>query len=144
MDGPRAHLVEGPDGLLRCWWAQGPLLEALLELPGMIRDRAEARAVIANARILVGLHAEGSGLGAITEDVLRDVPPRADRAPLTRADVPASSASSVALARRLRGVGWRFVGPTTAHASLQASGWVDDHVLGCHARGTHGPGRHLG
>jgi DNA-3-methyladenine glycosylase I len=109
-------------------------MDLLLELPGMIRNRSKIAAIVSNARILLDLHGEGSGLRTITEQVLaaQDVARRG--APTRRADVPAMTEGSIALARRLRASGWRFVGPTTAYAYLQAVGWVDDHLAGCHAR----------
>lgn len=114
-------------------------VERLLDAPGMIRNRAKVGAVLSNARVLVRLHAAGSGLGALTEAVRAAVPSPARRPPVRRDDVPAATPTSAALTRRLRSEGWRFVGPTTAYAYLQAAGWVDDHLLGCHARGSDGP-----
>jgi DNA-3-methyladenine glycosylase I len=49
--------------------------------------------------------------------------------------VPAITAESSALARALKREGFRFVGPTTAYALMQACGLVDDHLEGCWARG---------
>lgn len=109
----------------------------VLTAPGMIRNRAKVAAVLANARVLHRLHRAGSGLHELTEDAVR-AHPEVGRAPRRRADVLARSPVSTALAAVLRGVGWRFVGPTTAHAYLQASGWVDDHLVGCHARRARG------
>jgi DNA-3-methyladenine glycosylase I len=110
-------------------------LERLLALPGMIRNRAKIAAVISNARILVGLHAAGSGLRAMTDQILASEAPLPRDAPSRRSDVPVSTPASAALAQHLRSRGWRFVGPTTAYAYLQAVGWVDDHLAGCHVRG---------
>ncbi len=109
-------------------------VDVLLAAPGMIRNRAKVTAVLANARVLVRLHADGTGLGPLTEEVLAAVPPPPRPAPVRRTDVPAATATSAALARRLRDAGWRFVGPTTAYAYLQAGGWVDDHLAACAAR----------
>lgn len=114
-------------------------IDAILERPGVIRNRAKVAAVVANARVLLDLHASGSGLRAITDEVLAADAAAADAEhigarPRRRADVPAHTPTSGALARRLRAHGWRFVGPTTAYAYLQAAGWVDDHLVGCHAR----------
>ena len=52
------------------------------------------------------------------------------------ADVPAITPESTALAKELKRRGFRFVGPTTAYAFMQAMGLVNDHVPGCHARET--------
>ena len=48
-------------------------------------------------------------------------------------EVRATSPESIAMARELKGLGFRFVGPTTAYATMQAIGLVDDHVVGCFA-----------
>jgi DNA-3-methyladenine glycosylase I len=60
--------------------------------------------------------------------------PRGRRAPKTFADVPAVTAESTALSKELRRRGFRFVGPTTAYALMQAMGLVNDHLAGCDAR----------
>jgi DNA-3-methyladenine glycosylase I len=109
-------------------------VDRLLARPGMIRNRAKVAAVVANARILTDLHATGSGLAAITAEVIRSVPTPVRARPGRREDVPSSTATSAALARRLRADGWRFVGPVTAYAYLQAAGWIDDHLRGCHVQ----------
>jgi DNA-3-methyladenine glycosylase I len=49
-------------------------------------------------------------------------------------DIPALTDESKALAKDLKRRGWRFVGPTTAYAFMQAMGLVNDHLEGCHAR----------
>ena len=54
-----------------------------------------------------------------------------DPRPVTFADVPAATPESVALASALKQSGFRFVGPTTAYAAMQACGLVDDHLAGC-------------
>ncbi|MDQ4124452.1 MAG: DNA-3-methyladenine glycosylase I, partial [Actinomycetota bacterium] len=58
--------------------------------------------------------------------------PRA--APRTIHDVPAQTEASKALAKALKQNGFRFVGPTTAYAAMQACGLVNDHLAGCAVR----------
>lgn len=53
--------------------------------------------------------------------------------PRSSAEVPAQTPESAALAKDLRGRGFRFLGPTTVYAFMQAAGLVDDHVAGCDA-----------
>jgi DNA-3-methyladenine glycosylase I len=106
----------------------------VLAQPRVIRNDAKVRAIVSNARVLLQLHAEGGGLRTLTEEVLATAEPLQGAVPTVRADVPAHTPASLALARRLKRAGWRFVGPTTAYAYLQAVGWVDDHLAGCHAR----------
>jgi DNA-3-methyladenine glycosylase I len=54
--------------------------------------------------------------------------------PHTLSELPSSTADSKALARELKRRGFRFVGPTTAYALMQATGIVNDHVAGCFVR----------
>ena len=102
----------------------------------IIRNRAKIEATIANAGLLVTHIALEAG--GLDELVWRHAPaPRATR-PARLADLPASTSESVALARSLKAVGWRFVGPTTAYALMQSAGLVDDHVDGCWRAATTG------
>ena len=100
----------------------------LLADPGIVRNRLKIEATVHNARALVALHEAGRTL----DDVLWSHRPETARPrAATWADVPATSPESVALARELKSLGFRFVGPTTAYASMQACGVVDDHLVGC-------------
>ena len=94
----------------------------------IVRNRAKIDATIANARAVLGLWDAGRTL---TDLVWSHAPaPRAARL-ATWADVPTQSPESVALARALKAAGFRFIGPTTAYASMQACGLVDDHLAAC-------------
>jgi DNA-3-methyladenine glycosylase I len=100
---------------------------------GIVRNRAKIDAAITNARATVALR-EHEGLEAL---VLAFTPePRP--APESFADVPAVTGESTALSKALKRRGFRFVGPTTMYALMQAIGLVDDHLAGCHRRGTAG------
>ncbi len=61
-------------------------------------------------------------------------PSRRRRAPRTPGDLPAVTPESTALAKELKRNGFRFVGPTTAYAAMQACGLVNDHLVGCCVR----------
>jgi len=101
-------------------------VDRLLADAGIVRNRAKIEAAIANARAA----AEVDDLDAL---IWSFAPP--DRpAPRSYADVPAVTPESTALAKELKRRGFRFVGPTTAYAGMQACGLVDDHLEGCHAR----------
>ncbi|SCL36751.1 DNA-3-methyladenine glycosylase I [Micromonospora pallida] len=98
----------------------------LLADAGIVRNRAKIEAAIANARAALDLP---EGLSAL----LWSFAPPARVSRLGRlADVPAVTPESTALARALKKRGFRFVGPTTAYALMQATGMVDDHLTGCH------------
>jgi DNA-3-methyladenine glycosylase I len=109
--------------------AFGPADEArLMADAGIVRNRAKIAAALTNARAALELP---DGLSAL----LWSFAPAAGRAaPRTFADVPATTTESAAMAKALKKQGFAFVGPTTAYALMQATGMVDDHLLGCHAR----------
>lgn len=106
----------------------------LLGNAGIVRHRGKIEAAIANARACCDLlEAEGS----LAAYVWRFEPPPAERPPvLTEAVLRAmpTSPTSVALAKDLKRRGWRFVGPTTVYAFMQAMGLVNDHQTGCATR----------
>ncbi|NBM17221.1 DNA-3-methyladenine glycosylase I [Streptomyces sp. GC420] len=106
--------------------------ERLLADTGIIRNRAKIEATVANARTAAGL-APGE-LDALIWSYAPD--PAGRPVPLTLADVPAVTPESTALAKALKKRGFRFVGPTTAYALMQACGLVDDHLADCFARGS--------
>lgn len=101
-------------------------VERLMGDAGIVRNRAKIEAAIANAR--AALEVPG-GLGALLWSF---APPPRGRRPASLAEVPTQTAESVAMAQELRRRGFRFVGPTTAYALMQATGMVDDHLEGCH------------
>ncbi|MFG2193023.1 DNA-3-methyladenine glycosylase I [Streptomyces sp. NPDC048639] len=105
--------------------------ERLLGDTSIIRNRAKIEASIANARIAAEL-----GAGELDALIWSYAPDPAQRpAPRTLADVPATTPESTALSKDLKKRGFRFVGPTTAYALMQACGLVDDHLVDCVARG---------
>lgn len=98
----------------------------LMADPGIVRNRAKIDAALHNARVAADLP---DGLATLLwsyAPVPR--PPR----PETRADIPATTPESVAMAKDLKKRGFKFVGPTTAYALMQATGMVDDHLAGCY------------
>jgi DNA-3-methyladenine glycosylase I len=110
-------------------------VERLLQDAGIVRHRGKIEAAIANAKAAAALHAEG---GSLAELVWSHAPaPRP--APRTPAEIPAQTPESKALSRALKARGFRFVGPTTLYAAMQACGVVNDHLAGCAARGEAGP-----
>ncbi|CEA08754.1 DNA-3-methyladenine glycosylase 1 [Arthrobacter saudimassiliensis] len=104
-------------------------VERLMNDPGIVRNRAKIEAVIGNARALLALPA-----GETLAGLLQAHRPPARAAAPALAEIPASTPESTALARDLRRRGFRFVGPTTAYAMMQATGYVNDHVAGCWVR----------
>lgn len=96
----------------------------LMADPGIVRNRAKIEAAIANARVAADLDVGLSDL------LWSHAPPPRPR-PADQAAVPARTPESAAMARDLRARGFRFVGPTTAYALMQATGMVDDHIQDC-------------
>ena len=101
----------------------------LLADAGIVRNRAKIDATVANARALLALDESGRTLDDVVWSHAPAAPGRERSA--TWADVPTQTAESTALARELKSLGFRFIGPTTAYASMQACGLVDDHLAGC-------------
>lgn len=93
---------------------------------GIVRNRAKIEATIANARA-------AADVGDLSELLWSFAPAsrRRSQRPASSADVPATTAESTAMARELKRRGFRFVGPTTAYALMQATGMVDDHLRAC-------------
>ena len=96
----------------------------LLADAGIVRNRAKVEATIANARAAAQLDVP------LTE-LLWSFAPEPRPRPRTPADIPAVTPESTAMAKELKRRGFRFVGPTTAYAMMQACGLVDDHLQGC-------------
>lgn len=109
----------------------------LLEDTGIIRHRGKIEATIANARATLALRDE-RGPGTTLAELVWSYQPARTPLPRTPAEVPTTSAESVALAKELKRRGFRFVGPTTMFALMEALGVVDTHLLGSHRRGTSG------
>jgi len=107
-------------------------VERLLGDAGIIRHRGKIEATIANARAVVALQSGGETL----TELLWSFAPAGGQspAPASLGEMPASTPESKALARELKARGFRFVGPTTAYALMQATGIVNDHVAGCVVR----------
>ena len=95
---------------------------------GIVRNRMKIEATLANARAALDLP---DGLAAL----LWSFAPPARSRPVRMGEIPAQTPESVAMAKRLRKLGFKFVGPTTAYAMMQATGMVDDHVAGCYVIG---------
>lgn len=102
----------------------------LMENAAIVRNRAKISATIRNARATIDLRDTG-GL----EEFLLGFAPDTAPAPHTTADVATTSPESVALSKALKQRGFAFVGPTTMHALMEATGLFDPHLVGCHRRG---------
>lgn len=97
----------------------------LLKDEGIVRHRGKIEAVINNARRAQELVKQEGSLAAF---IWRYEP---DKNKLAKPQTVSTSAESVALSKDLKKKGWKFVGPTTVYAFMQAMGLINDHVEGC-------------
>jgi DNA-3-methyladenine glycosylase I len=109
-------------------------VDRLLADAGIVRNRAKIEATIANAKATVALRDNGPTLPELVWERYR--PPPRPEPPRTFADVPSQTPETVALAKELKRRGFRFVGPTTLYALMQACGVVNDHLATCPVRRT--------
>ena len=100
----------------------------LLQDEGIVRHRGKIEAVINNAKRVVELvKQEGSFAAYIWQ-----FEPKLEQ--LAEPQTASTSADSVALSKALKKQGWKFVGPTTVYAFMQAMGMINDHAAGCVVR----------
>jgi DNA-3-methyladenine glycosylase I len=104
-------------------------IERLLQDPGIVRNRRKVESTVQNARAVLDVQAEKGSLDAHLWSFVGGEP-IVNRFTSLR-DVPAETELSRALSKDLKGRGFRFVGPTVCYAFLQATGFVNDHVVGC-------------
>ncbi len=97
----------------------------LLQDAGIVRHRGKIEAVINNARCAIELEAEQGSMAAYFWRY--EIAPASAAKPQTASTSP----ESIALSKDLKKRGWKFVGPTTVYAFMQAMGLVNDHVAGC-------------
>jgi DNA-3-methyladenine glycosylase I len=103
----------------------------LLSDTGIVRNRLKIEAAIANAKATVDLR---DGAKPLPELIWDHAPTGRTKAPRSWDDVASLTPESTALSRELKRHGFRFVGPTTVYALMQACGLVNDHLAGCSVR----------
>ncbi|MFY9581042.1 MAG: DNA-3-methyladenine glycosylase I [Gaiellaceae bacterium] len=105
-------------------------VERLLADASIVRHRLKIEAAVANARATVELRKAGRSL---VEMIWSHRPPPRP-APRSWADVKPETPESRALAKELKQLGFRFVGPTTVYSTMEACGLVNDHLADCLVR----------
>ena len=123
----RAFAAFDPDAVAR-FGARD--VERLLGDAGIVRHRGKIEAAIANARGVLGLRETASPL----HELVWSFRPEPRPAPQSAADWHAQTPESKELSKRLKAAGFRFVGPTTVWAAMQACGVVNDHLATCWVR----------
>jgi DNA-3-methyladenine glycosylase I len=107
-------------------------IERLMADAAIVRNRAKIEATVANARAVIALAERGGSLDGLLWSF---APDRAGvRPPRSGQNVPSATDESKAMAKELKRRGFRFVGPTTAYAFMQAAGLVNDHLAECEFR----------
>ena len=101
-------------------------VERLLGDAAIVRHRGKIESAIANARAI-------QALDLPLAELLWSFAPRPRPRPRGSGEIPARTEESAALSRELKRRGFKFLGPTTVYAFMQATGLVDDHIEGCPA-----------
>ena len=107
-------------------------IEKLLADPGIVRHRGKIGSTVSNAKAVLAVERD---FGSLSDFLWQFV----DGAPVVNrfkklAEIPAETPASRSMSRELKRRGFRFVGPTTCYAFMQAVGMVNDHVIGCPSR----------
>ena len=105
-------------------------IAALMQDAGIVRNRAKIEAAVKSAQAYLDIMDSGPGFSRLLWDFL-DGTPKVNRFKRTR-QVPAETELSRAISKELSARGFKFCGPTIVYAFMQATGMVNDHLLGCH------------
>lgn len=126
-DSFRAAFAGFEPEVIARWGA--PEVARLLQDPGIVRHRGKIEATIGNARAYLEL-SESRPFAAFLWDFVDGTP--VQTRPASGAQVPVTTPAAEAMSKALKKAGFRFCGPTITYAFMQATGLVNDHVLGCH------------
>lgn len=104
-------------------------IDRLIEFPGIIRNRSKIESAVNNAKLFLDIQEE---CGSFSEYIWSFV----DGRPIINRhkslkEIPAITKTSEALSKDLKRRGFKFLGPTVIYAHMQATGLVNDHVVGC-------------
>jgi DNA-3-methyladenine glycosylase I len=104
-------------------------VERLMADAGIVRNRAKITSAISNARVVEEMHGAGETLAGLLWSFTGGATVHNTWTSL--GEIPAVTPESEAMSAALRRRGFRFVGPTTCYATLQAAGMVNDHLVSC-------------
>lgn len=104
-------------------------IDRLLADPGIVRNRLKIEAAIRNARAVLAIREQHGSLAGFLWQFVDGVPIRNNPASLQ--EIPVQTPQSEQMSRELRRLGCSFVGPTICYAFMQATGMVNDHLVGC-------------
>lgn len=104
-------------------------IDALVLDASIVRHRGKIESTVNNARCLLDLRSRGSSLRELTWAPFNDMPQLNEWK--SSSEMPSQTEASTKLSKVLKSLGFRFVGPTTMYAYLQAVGAVNDHEIAC-------------
>lgn len=108
-------------------------VERLMKFDGIVKNRRKIQSAITNARLFIEIQKEyGSFFNYLRSFFKGDFP--VINHPATMDDIPVISPESDAIAKDMKKRGFKFFGSTICYAHLQATGFVDDHLNGCHCK----------
>ena len=105
-------------------------IERLMQDSGIVRNRAKIESTVSNARAVLRVQHDDGSLASFLWSFVPDGRP-IQNSWSSLGEIPAQTPESKALSKALKQRGFRFVGPTTVYAMMQAAGFVNDHVVGC-------------
>ncbi len=121
FDGFEPEIIAGYDAAKQA---------ALMQDAGIVRNRAKIEGAVLSARAYLALRDQGVSFSDLMWSAVDgEVQVNRPRGP---GDIPAQTAASQALSKRLKAAGFKFCGPTIVYAAMQACGLVNDHMEGCH------------
>ena len=104
-------------------------VEELLQNPAIVRHRQKIESTISNAKVVSEVQAKFGSLDAFLWEIVGSEP--IDNSWKRLGDIPASTELSKTMSKVLKQHGFRFMGPTTCYAFMQAVGMVNDHTTDC-------------
>ena len=121
---------QGFDPTIIATWGETEITR-LLSDSAIVRHRGKIEGAIRGAQAFLRIEAT-QGFSPFLWSFVGGAP--LQRQPVTMADVPSQTEESQAMSKALKREGFNFVGPTITYAFMQASGMVNDHLIGCHKR----------
>lgn len=111
-------------------------VERLMKFDGIVKNRRKIQSAISNARLFIEIQKEFGSFFNYLRSVFHGDFPVVNH-PATMADIPVTSPESDAIAKDMKRRGFKFFGSTICYAHLQATGFVDDHLIDCHCKSGH-------
>lgn len=110
-------------------------VDRLMKFAGIVRNRRKIQSAISNARLFIEIQNEFGSFSAYLRSFFHGDFPIVNH-PATMAEIPVTSPESDAIAKDMRRRGFKFFGSTICYAHLQATGFVDDHLIDCFKHST--------